>query len=904
MKKLFFTCIFILSLCVGRAEAQCSIALTSNTGSDAQTVCLNTAITDITYATVVATGATFTGLPTGVTGIWSTDVVTISGTPSESGSFPYTITLTGGGCSSITAAGIITVTADNTIILSSAAGTNSQTVCTNTAITNITYVTTGATGANVTGLPTGVNGNWASNVVTISGTPSVAGSFPYTVSLTGGCGSGSASGTITVTASNTINLSSAAGTNSQTVCTNTAITNITYVTTGATGANVTGLPTGVNGNWASNVVTISGTPSVAGSFPYTVSLTGGCGSVSASGTITVTGSNTINLSSAAGTNSQTVCTNTAITNITYVTTGATGANVTGLPTGLNGNWASNVVTISGTPSVAGSFPYTVSLTGGCGSGSASGTITVTASNTINLSSAAGTNSQTVCTNTAITNITYATTGAIGANVTGLPTGVNGNWASNVVTISGTPSVAGSFPYTVSLTGGCGSVSASGTITVTGSNTINLSSAAGTNSQTVCTNTAITNITYVTTGATGANVTGLPTGVNGNWASNVVTISGTPSVAGSFPYTVSLTGGCGSGSASGTITVTASNTINLSSAAGTNSQTVCTNTAITNITYATTGATGANVTGLPTGVNGHWASNVVTISGTPSVTGSFPYTVSLTGGCGSGSASGTITVTASNTINLSSAAGTNSQTVCTNTAITNITYATTGAIGANVTGLPTGVNGNWASNVVTISGTPSVAGSFPYTVSLTGGCGSVSASGTITVTGSNTINLSSAAGTNSQTVCTNTAITNITYVTTGAIGANVTGLPTGVNGNWASNVVTISGTPSVAGSFPYTVSLTGGCGSGSASGTITVTASNTINLSSAAGTNSQTVCTNTAITNITYATTGAIGANVTGLPTGVNGNWASNVVTISGTPSVTGSFPYTVSLTGGCGSVSA
>src|SRR5664279_2811846 len=93
------------------------------------------------------------------------------------------------------------------------------------------------------------------------------------------------------------------------------------------------------------------------------------------------------------------------------------------------------------------------------------------------------------------------------------------------------------------------------------------------------------------GSNWSQCTGLPTGVNGNWASNVVTISGTPSVTGSFPYTVSLTGGCGSGSASGTITVTGSSTINLSSAAGTNSQTVCTNTAITNITYATTGATG-------------------------------------------------------------------------------------------------------------------------------------------------------------------------------------------------------------------------------------------------------------------------------------------------------------------------
>ena len=36
-------------------------------------------------------------------------------------------------------------------------------------------------------------------------------------------------------------------------------------------------------------------------------------------------------------------------------------------------------------------------------------------------------------------------------------------------------------------------------------------------------------------------------------------------------------------------------------AGTNNQTRCINTAITNITYSTTGATGATFSGLPTGV---------------------------------------------------------------------------------------------------------------------------------------------------------------------------------------------------------------------------------------------------------------------------------------------------------------
>jgi hypothetical protein len=276
------------------------------------------------------------------------------------------------------------VTANNTITLTSAAGTDNQTVCINTAIANITYSTTGATGATFTNLPTGVTGAWASSVVTISGTPSVSGTFNYTITLTGGCGLVTKTGTITVTPNNTITLTSAAGTDNQTVCINTAITNITYSTTGATGATFSGLPTGVTGAWASSVVTISGTPSVSGTFNYTITLTGGCGLVTKTGTITVTPNNTITRTSAAGTDNQTVCINTAITNITYSTTGATGATFTNLPTGVTGAWASSVVTISGTPSVAGTFNYTITLTGGCGLVTKNGTITVTPNNTITL----------------------------------------------------------------------------------------------------------------------------------------------------------------------------------------------------------------------------------------------------------------------------------------------------------------------------------------------------------------------------------------------------------------------------------------------------------------------------------------------------------------------------------------
>jgi hypothetical protein len=619
-----------------------------------------------------------------------------------------------------------------TITLTSAPGTNNQTVCVNTAITPITYSTTGATGATFSGLPTGVTGTFSGGNITISGTPTVAGTFNYTVTLTGtgGCGSvTAATGTIIVQPNNTITLTSAPGTDNQTVCVNTDITPITYSTTGATGATFSGLPTGVTGTFSGGYITISGTPTVAGTFTYTVTLTGGCGNVTATGTIIVQPNNTITLTSAPGTDNQTVCVSTAITPITYSATSATGATFSGLPTGVTGTFSGGNITISGTPTVGGTFNYTVTLTGGCGNVTATGTIIVQPN--ITLTSAPGTDNQTVCVNAAITPITYSTTGATGATFSGLPAGVTGTFSGGYITISGRPTVAGTFNYTVTLTGGCGNVTATGTIIVQPN--ITLTSAPGTDNQTVCVDTPITPITYSTTGATGTTFSGLPTGVTGTFSGGYITISGTPTVAGTFNYTVTLTGGCGNVTATGTIIVQPNNTtITLTSAPGTDNQTVCVNTAITPITYSTTGATGATFSGLPAGVTGTFSGGNITISGTPTVAGTFNYTVTLTGGCRNVTATGTIIVRPNNTITLTSAPGTNNQTVCVNTAITPITYGTTGATGATFSGLPAGVTGTFSGGNITISGTPTVAGTFTYTVTLTGGCGNVTATGMLVV----------------------------------------------------------------------------------------------------------------------------------------------------------------------------
>ncbi|MGX7668618.1 fibronectin type III domain-containing protein, partial [Flavobacterium pedocola] len=737
--------------------------------------------------------STIQPLPTtsneGITGTWSPALDNTTTTT-------YTFTPNAGQCA-IPTTMTITVTPNNTVSAASA----SPTLCINTAMTAITHTTTEATGIGAAmDLPAGVTASWASNTITISGTPTAAGVFNYSIPLIGDCGTVTATGTITVTNENTVSAASA----SPTLCINTTMTTITHTTTEATGiGSATGLPAGIMATWAGDTITISGTPTAAGVFNYNIPLTGGCGTASATGTIIVTNDNTVSSASP----NTTLCVNSTMTAITHTTTGATGIDIaTDLPAGVTATWAGDMITISGTPTVAGVFNYSIPLTGGCGTATAIGTITVNPENTVSAASA----NPTLCINTAMTAITHTTTDATGIGVaTNLPAGVTATWAGNTITISGTPTAAGVFNYSIPLTGGCGTATAIGTITVNPENTVSAASA----NPTLCINTVMTDITHTTTDATGiGTATGLPTGVTAAWAGNTITISGTPTAAGVFNYSIPLTGGCGTVTATGTITVTTDNTV---SAASTN-PTLCINTAMTDITHTTTDATGIGAaTGLPAGVTATWAGNTITISGTPTAAGVFNYSIPLTGGCGTATAIGTITVNPENTVSAASA----NPTLCINTAMTAITHTTTDATGIGAaTGLPAGVTASWTGNTITISGTPTAAGVFNYSIPLTGGCGTVTATGTITVT----IDISTSAASASPTLCVNTAMTAITHTTTGATGiGTATGLPAGVTASWAANTITISGTPTASGVFNYSIPLTGGCGTVIATGTITV-----------------------------------------------------------------------------------
>ena len=255
------------------------------------------------------------------------------------------------------------------------------------------------------------------------------------------------------------------------------------------------------------------------------------------------------------------------------------------------------------------------------------------------------------------------------------------------------------------------------------------------------------------------------GGTGTWSSSnpgVATINASGLVtavgAGTSNIIYTVSGGCGGTVASSATITVISNTTTVSSAS--TSPSICINTPITNIIHTTTGATGiGTATGLPSGVTATWSSNTITISGTPTASGTFNYSIPLTSGCaGSANATGTITVNApvpTSTVNVNDylwqGSLSNNYAVIGNWLVRNASnYSLATALPTTVTPVvipanqtcvlnqPTISSGTEASDNLTIAPSASLTVSPGATLNLSGNVsnnGTLSNSGTINVEGS-------------------------------------------------------------------------------------------------------------------------------------------------------------------------
>jgi hypothetical protein len=808
----------------------------------------------------------------------------LGGTPTAAGSYSFTVTATDtqGSTASQSYTVVINppVTFTTTLLASWTANQPGY---------SVRILTTGGTGGKTFSssgsLPSGLT---LSSGGVLSGTPTAAGSYTFIVTATDSVGaSGSRDYTVTINppvtvtttalASWTVNqpgysqsLSAAGGTGSY-----------TFTAIGT-------LPTGLTFSSSGALV---GQPTVTGSFSFTVTATDAVGA-SGSQNYAVTINPAVSVPAA------TLTTWTAGLNGYNQTINGTGGTATltfsapsaSLPPGLN---LSSGGVLSGTPTTAGSFTFTVTATdsaGAQGSQSFAATInpviTITTTTLATWTAGLAGYSQSITASGGTGSLTFSSSGT-------LPTGLS---LSNAGVLSGTPTSAGSYTFTVIAADSLGATGSQAyTVTINPSisfvpGVLATGLANTPYNKTITASGGTGTVNLVVTGITGA-IPGInvPAGATGT-----LSVTGTPTTTGTEHFTLTATDQLGATFSSNyTITINPA-TVYLSmpssgfaaSPDGTvlnfpisinqlQDQATINHVGLSSATFAVTFPTG--VFAFPTGNNN--AISYVNLGSVP-----------LSDKAGPGGANDwTLTATspADGQLNITLLAKTGDKITTNNPAnggtlvLINFpvagTYSPSSPTAQAITLVTT--SGSQHTTITGNNGQYLLQPSSPYS-------GSVTVNPAVTLTTTSLPNWTANLTGYNQTLAASGGTGSMTFSYTGT-------LPVGLNLNPAG---VLAGTPTAAGSYAFTVTATDSSGgSGSQSYTITINPAVTITTSSladgTAGTlYNQTITATGGTGSLTFSTTGSLPAGLTLSGSGV----------LAGTPTRAGSYTFLVTATDSVG----
>ena len=766
----------------------------------------------------------------------------------------------------------------------------------------------GTTGLNIAAITT----NAVAGTCTIEATPLAAGTLSFTVHVVDSTGTLlSKSYTVKINAALASKPASlpegtAGDMYHQTITVAGGTTPYTIFAVTGFSAGTTGLTAGsIVANGGTGTIAISGTPTAPGTVVFNVNVTD-----SAHSTLTRMYSITINSAPTLGNLSVAQWTEGAVGfSGTLSIAGGPGpyriTGYTGLPTGLTAILTGNTIAFAGARRAAArTFGSSVTIQDAAGA-----SVTQTFNITIKLPPTIG-NLTTKPWIAGIDNFTGALTvaGGIGAysiaTSHGLPTGLTPVLIDNTIRFAGTPTAAGTFTGSVTVHDATGAaVTKTFMITIKPALTITASLPDGTAGasyhRTIRVSGGLAPYTTVTVTNYSAGTTGLSAAaLTIDAAAGTIVLSGTPSAAGTVAFIVNATDSAGSH-----LTHGYSVTINAAPVIGDVSGTQWTMgkagfTGVMTIYGGTGPYSIAGATGLPTGLTAVVTGNTIHFTGAPTTAATYDARVAIRDARGAhiGKSFG-ITINAAPTIgNLTAAQWT--------AGIGDFTGAMTVAGGtgafsiAKSHGLPTGLTPVLIDNTIRFAGTPTAAGTFAGSVTLHDATGAaVTKTFTITINAAPTIStLTKAAWTVDKP-----GFSGVIHLAGGTghfVISSVSGLPAGLTAVVIGKTIHFTGTPTTVATYAAgSITLHDATGA-SVTRTFSITINPAVDIATTSlpplkmGVRYAASLEATGGTGaVTYAvTTGSLPPVLTLSSTGV----------ISGVPSGTGSFTFTITATDAAG----